>query len=96
MALCHGICFKSGIKPANFYIYISFIYSSEWDSRAINNVKDSYGQEWVRFRLIFSLYAISIVDALSYTKFRLTPIEKFSNTHAIRLTLSQSVSSHKT
>ena len=53
MALCRGICFNFGIKPVKLYSYdhIFSIYSSEWDSRAINNVKDSYGQEWVRLNL---------------------------------------------
>jgi sodium/potassium-transporting ATPase subunit alpha len=35
---------------------------SEWDSRAINNVQDSYGQEWVRTWLTINISISSFID----------------------------------
>lgn len=36
---------------------------AQWDSRGVNDVQDSYGQEWVNNKLIFSF---KLIFATSY------------------------------
>lgn len=33
---------------------------SQWDSKAVNNLEDSYGQQWVRFSFILQLFLVTL------------------------------------
>ena len=60
-------------------------FSNEWDSRVVNNLEDSYGQEWVIFDSYFRAFQRLVIT------YRHIPIERFSNTHAKQLSLPQLV-----
>lgn len=55
-----------------------------WDSKAVNDLTDSYGQEWVRF---FDVFCGEVL--LKLILFRHTAIVRHSNTHATQLSSFQ-------